>query len=232
MQNFIVDLDNAQKLGEYLRNLRDSYNLTIREVSKKTGINTADLSRIESGLKERVNPLHLLELARVYKINVIELYLIIGYLEKSVILKYSIKTNVQSKTEENLNKLYSEIPLYDGKESFLNYPSKFIQVTKEKKEFEALSILDESMKPILYKEDIVLFNKNEVNLLNGSIGFFILNGNYLVRIFYKFDDIIVLESYNREVLPILVKEKDTFSIVGHCIEKLSFSTLNLENTWI
>ena len=60
MQNFIVDLDNAQKLGEYLRNLRDSYNLTIREVSKKTGINTADLSRIESGLKERVNPLHLL----------------------------------------------------------------------------------------------------------------------------------------------------------------------------
>ena len=230
MQNFIVDLDNAQKLGEYLRNLRDSYNLTIREVSKKTGINTADLSRIESGLKERVNPLHLLELARVYKINVIELYLIIGYLEKSEILKYSIKTNIQSKTEENLNKLYSEIPLYDGKESFFNSPSKFIQVTKERKKFEALSILDESMKPILYKDDIVLFNKNEVNLSNGSIGFFILNGNYLVRIFYKFDDIIVLESYNREVLPILVKEKDTLSIVGHCIEKLSFSTLNLENT--
>ena len=34
MQNFIIDLDNAQKLGEYLRNLRDSYNLTIREVKK------------------------------------------------------------------------------------------------------------------------------------------------------------------------------------------------------
>ena len=108
MQNFIVDLDSAQKLGEYLRNLRDSYSLTIREVKKMTGINTADLSRIESGLKERVNPLHLLELARVYKINVIELYLIIGYLKESEIIKYNIKTNVQSKTAESLNKLYSD----------------------------------------------------------------------------------------------------------------------------
>ena len=226
MQNFIIDLDNAQKLGEYLRNLRDSYNLTIREVKKMTGINTADLSRIESGLKERVNPLHLLELARIYKINVIELYLIIGYLKESEIIKYSIKTNVQSKTEETLNKLYSEIPLYDGKESYFTSPSKFIQVTKARRKLEAFYISDETMKPLLHKNDIVLFDRKEINLSNGSIGFFVLNGTYLIRIFYKFDDIIVLESYNREVSPILVKEKDNFTLIGKCIEKLSYSTLN------
>ena len=82
------------------------------------------------------------------------------------------------------------------------------------------------MKPLLHKNDIVLFDRKEINLSNGSIGFFVLNGTYLIRIFYKFDDIIVLESYNREVSPILVKEKDNFTLIGKCIEKLSYSTLN------
>ena len=74
MQDFTVNFDKSQKLGIYLKQLRESRNLTIRAVKKMTGINTADLSRIESGLKERINPFHLLELSRIYKISILNLY--------------------------------------------------------------------------------------------------------------------------------------------------------------
>ena len=89
MQDFIVNFDKSQKLGIYLKQLREKNNLTIREVKKRTGINTADLSRIESGLKERINPFHLLELSKTYKISVLELYFMIGYLNKNSLIEYN-----------------------------------------------------------------------------------------------------------------------------------------------
>ena len=223
MQDFTVNFDKFQKLGIYLKQLREDRNLTIRAVKKMTGINTADLSRIESGLKERINPFHLLELSRIYKISILNLYFMIGYLSEDSILEYNVQKsalNIVNDTLNDLDNVYSKIPLYDLKLGDLNNIFELISVQIKKRELKAFYMPDNSMENTILINETVLFDPKVNNLMDNSIGLFSLNQNFLVRRFYKIDNNIVLCSQNSEYPPIIIKPKDKFSILGLCVEKI------------
>lgn len=55
-------------LGTYLRSLRDSRGLTLREVEDKSGISNAFLSQIESGKVKQPSPSMLYKLAELYHV--------------------------------------------------------------------------------------------------------------------------------------------------------------------
>ena len=223
MQDFTVNFDKSQKLGIYLKQLRESRNLTIRAVKKMTGINTADLSRIESGLKERINPFHLLELSRIYKISILNLYFMIGYLSEDSILEKKKKKsalNIVNDTLNDLDNVYSKIPLYDLKLGDLNNIFELISVQIKKRELKAFYMPDNSMENTILINETVLFDPKVNNLRDNSIGLFSLNQNFFVRRFYKIDNNIVLCSQNSEYPPIIIKPKDKFSILGLCVEKI------------
>lgn len=61
-----VMVERRSHLGSYLRSLRDSKSLTLREVEIKTGISNAFLSQLESGKVKQPSPVMLYKLAGTY----------------------------------------------------------------------------------------------------------------------------------------------------------------------
>lgn len=77
------------QLGPYLKKLRNSHGLSQKDVFQATGITNSRLSRIENGTLSSPPDLATLKaLARLYKVNLIEIYLQTGYLDDESISSY------------------------------------------------------------------------------------------------------------------------------------------------
>lgn len=62
-------------IGQYIKNLREERNMTLEEMSQKTGIRIEYLKRIEAGIAYRVKVIpHLALIAKALKITMMELF--------------------------------------------------------------------------------------------------------------------------------------------------------------
>ncbi len=62
-------------IGQHIKNLREERNMTLKEMSQKTGIRVEYLKRIEAGTAYRVKVMeHLYEIAKALKITMVELF--------------------------------------------------------------------------------------------------------------------------------------------------------------
>ena len=66
-------------IGIYLKSLRDTRNLSLRDVEKKTGVSNAVLSQIESGQVKRPSPTTLYKLSELFDVPYEELMGRAGY---------------------------------------------------------------------------------------------------------------------------------------------------------
>ncbi|MBI4583222.1 MAG: helix-turn-helix transcriptional regulator [Planctomycetes bacterium] len=66
-------------LGIYLKSLRDSRNLSLRNVEEKIGISNAFLSQLESGKVKQPSPMVLYKLAELYSVPYEALMERVGY---------------------------------------------------------------------------------------------------------------------------------------------------------
>ena len=71
----------TETLGQYLRTVREQNKLSTRDVEKKTGITTSQLSRIECNITREPSPTALKKLALFYNIKIIDLFQRAGYLD-------------------------------------------------------------------------------------------------------------------------------------------------------
>ena len=102
--------------GEYLKNLREQRELSLRKVEMLTNVNYSHLSLIENGLRS-VTPALLKTLARVYRVNYLDLYEKAGDKLRNFRLSSSIKLlrlkgyNIITTWETSNNK-YGELCRY------------------------------------------------------------------------------------------------------------------------
>ena len=73
----------SQALGEYLRNLRDSLRLTLREVEEASRVSNAYLSQLEHGKISKPSPHILFKLAAVYGVPYEKLMEKAGYITRA-----------------------------------------------------------------------------------------------------------------------------------------------------
>jgi transcriptional regulator with XRE-family HTH domain len=66
-------------IGIYLKSLRDTRSLSLRDVEKKTGVSNAVLSQIESGQVKRPSPATLYKLSELFDVQYEELMGRAGY---------------------------------------------------------------------------------------------------------------------------------------------------------
>ncbi|CAI82363.1 helix-turn-helix domain-containing protein [Dehalococcoides mccartyi] len=71
--------EEKTNVGVYLRSLRDTKGLSLREVERKSGVSNAVLSQIESGQVKRPSPTTLYKLAELYGVPYDELMSRAGY---------------------------------------------------------------------------------------------------------------------------------------------------------
>src|SRR5689334_9615531 len=64
-----IDQGTGGSLGDYLRSLRESLHLSLREVEEKTGVSNPYLSQIETGSVGRPSPHILFKLAEFYGVE-------------------------------------------------------------------------------------------------------------------------------------------------------------------
>ena len=159
------------ELGEYLKNIRESKNISLREVEKLTEIGYSHLSMIENG-KRNVTPALLKNLANVYHINYIDLYEKAGYLD---LAEYERK---ETSAKCILPLLGTVKAGYDylAQENWIGTVEVDNNLIKDCSEYFALNVKGDSMFPVLIEGDIVIVRKQE-DFENGDIVVAIVNGD-------------------------------------------------------
>ena len=229
--DFNVDFEKMVELGLLLRKSREKKGLTLNYVSKKTNINISELSRIETGQTLKINPLKLIEFSKIYDINVLNLYEIIGYISKKDIRTYDKSNTIIEKINEEIEfqkSKYIPIPVYKSVSAgYGAFPSDdpvtFITVPiTNSKDLRAAYVKGDSMAPTFNDGYIIIFDPSVERLKNKEIGIFKVNDEVYLKRFYSQDSQVILTSDNIYYEPIFIRKSDNFMICGKYIASLSF----------
>ncbi|MCQ9626590.1 helix-turn-helix domain-containing protein [Cetobacterium somerae] len=138
MEKKIFELSDleAKKLGEFFKERREKLGYSTNYIEIHTGINKADLSRIENGKKKKINPIYLKQLSKILKLDQIEVLNKVGYIDNEYMPggalfeeKYNFK--LQKNDILELEKLQNDITLY--------FKDKKIDLDSKKKLLEAMT---------------------------------------------------------------------------------------------
>ncbi len=226
--------------GKFFKDLRDEKQLTLIELSERTGVSKSYLHDIEN---EKIAPSDkiidkLLNFYTLSKEKTEELQKIIAYAKTPDLVMKEFE-----KTKKELNKLSSEINRIKSKESEIEFKSNdnyysvpvysyvragFNQVEnapeplyeldiplpKIRGDLIGIEVKGDSMEPKFHQGDIVLV-KAGVMPENKEIGAFVVDNKTVIKIFNK-DKTgrVILTSLNIEHEPIIVDEYTEFGVIG------------------
>lgn len=165
-----------KELGEYLKNIREQKQLTLRQVDYKSDVSFSHLSMIEKGSRKAL-PLTLKELARVYNIDYIDLLEKAGYIDLAEkekinsILPESNITGLDKKVDKGATVfIYGTIPAgtpIELIENVLDTEEIDADMLKGGKEYFGLKIKGNSMYPEYLDGDTIILEKVD-NCENGQ----------------------------------------------------------------
>lgn len=206
---------NLKEFGNYIKNIRESKQLSLRQVDYLSKITFSNLSMIENGSR-RATPFVLKELSRVYFVNYIEL------LEKAGYIDLAEKEKIDSNTANGKH----SFPLlgivkagydYLASENIIGY----VSVDKQLPDMEncyALKVTGDSMQPILYEDDIIIVHKQN-NVENGQTAIILIDSEEAtVKKVVKHENYIELVAFNSYYPPRKLTKKDNFQIIGKVVE--------------
>lgn len=172
-------------LGKFLRTIRGNLGYSTYDVNKLCNISPSYLSLIETG-KRKPSATILKKLAPIYNIDYIDLYEKGGYID---LVKDKKIFKQQLEKPDEFKKTITQIPLLTTVKAGYNYMARenwedMIEVDKniikDSSSYFALKIKDDSMSPILIKDDIVIIKKQQ----------YFENGDLVVSIINKDEAII------------------------------------------
>ena len=231
MLKFSVDLDKSMELGLILKKAREHLGLSTSQASQLSSVSTTDINDLENGKRLKINPIILQELSIIYKINVLDLYRVIGYINENDIDNYIEKTKRTEKLMEEIEyqrEKFTPIPVFRsvsaGQGAFPEEaPETFIAVPlKNSHNYRAAYIKGDSMYPTFGDKDIVIFDPNIEKLKNKEIGVFYVDGSVFLKRYYSEGNLIALTSDNFAHEPIFITKDTEFRIVGKFIASLKF----------
>lgn len=214
-------LDNIA-LGNYLKKIRESKNLSLREVDKLTNISFTYLNMIEHG-KRNVNPTLLRNLAKAYNYDYLDLYEKAGYIDL---------IEDEKKKEVSINKFYMT-PVYgrisagqpkwaeECIEGRLPIDPELMNITNPE-ECYFLRVNGESMNKVVKNGAYALIRKTDV-VDDGDIAVVLVNGyDATLKVFNRQGDFILLEPMSNDPsFKTQVYGKDTeIKVIGKYIGKM------------
>ena len=91
--------------SKYIHKLRKEHGYTLKEVAKKTNLKPSALHKIENGEVEKINPTFLLNISKLYNINILVFYTMLGYIEENDIILFSEILKKQNEITEYFRKI-------------------------------------------------------------------------------------------------------------------------------
>ena len=206
---FELTENKAMELGKFIKSKREELGYSTNYIETNTGINKADLSRIENGKKKKINPIYLKELSKILNINQIELFNLAGFIDD----KY-LKSNLDINTIKEIELM--EVPLFASVSAGLGCeavgdPIDFIMLPKSQGEIISIIVNGDSMEDTIYDGAIVIVRKDIFPEV-GEIGVFLTKGTEypdgLVKRLRHKNGKYVLESDNKKYKDIELKDSD------------------------
>ena len=209
MVKFIIEFEKTIELGIILKKARERLNLTTQEVNQKTNISTTDINYIENGKKNKINPFMLKKLCQLYKINLLEIYEMIGYIDKNDLIEYTNLDKINYEIVEN-----NKIPVYalnsDVNNILTGIPSFYIQLPINNVFFKAIDLRNN----IFEDKILALFNTNINKLKNGDIGLFLYNKEFYIAKYYSTNSNSILILLDKDISTLVFKNNDQPEILG------------------
>lgn len=217
----------AKDLGTELKELREKKGLSLREVNKLTGISYSHLNMIENN-KRNVTPALLRNLANVYNVNYLDLYVLAGYME---LVEDTIERNKIEDIE--ISKQYYMTPVY-GKisagqpnwaeeciEGRIPIDPELMNIINPEECF-FLRVNGESMNQLIKNGAFALIRKTDI-VKNGEVAVVLVNGfDATLKKFSKQGEFVVLEPMSDDAsFTTQVYGKDTdIKILGKYVGKM------------
>lgn len=155
--------------GKYIKDIRESKDLSLRQVDQYSDVTYSNLSMIENGTR-KATPLVLKELAKVYNIDYIDLLQKCGYIDLAELERLE---NV--KQIPLLGKIAAGYPtqMFADVIDYIDIPA---DMARGDKELFALKTTGKSMEPNFIEGDILIFEKTD-NCENGQFCAVAVNGD-------------------------------------------------------
>ena len=219
MKDFKIDEKVAKDFGEYLKKIREGLGYSTNKVELDTGISKSDLSRIENGLRKQINPFYLKELAKLYKRNVLEFQVKLGFIDDR-----SLNINKQDTKKIKLP-VYEFVTTGNGTINFESFKEEEYVVTYDLEILDGSCVLEikgENMEPLLYDNDKVMLEPLNIvgdleswKILNNRIVLVKLNDETYLREVIFISGKMFLYSFNEDLYPeIEVRAEDQIECKG------------------
>lgn len=88
MEEYLIPQKKRKLLGSYIKKIREKIGLELNQISERMDIPISLYSRLEYGKLAKINPFLLKKIALELKIDYLELYKIVGYLNEEDFQKY------------------------------------------------------------------------------------------------------------------------------------------------
>lgn len=99
-------------IGDYLKEIRNKYRLSLKDVHDHCGVTDSRLSRMERGEGKPLDPAELKKLAQLYRVNIVEIYIMASFLEDRDLSDYQLVfKNADLLNEEEKKSIQTQINL-------------------------------------------------------------------------------------------------------------------------
>ena len=205
-----------KELGEYLKQIRKSRDLSLRQVDYKSDVSFSHLSMIENGTR-KPSPLTLKELAKIYNLDYIDLYEKAGYIDLAEAERFDNSTNKKKSNSSNsaVVFVYGSIPAgvpMECIEDIIDTEEIPVDMLRGGKQYFGLKVKGNSMEPDYLDGDTLILEKADdcesgddcVVMVNGNDGTF--------KRVIKNENGIILQPLNSEYYPLVFSNEQIESL--------------------
>lgn len=225
-RDYELSEEKAIEIGNFLKNRREELGYSTNQMLMKTDIDKSDLSRIENGKKRKLNPIYLKKLAKALKLDVIELFKMVGYLDDDI----EIHIKKESFELKNAIEKIVYLPVY-GKASagngYLNLEQEIYKMPILDEDFSDgcffVKIEGNSMEPTIIEGEFALVDPNDVEYQKNKIYVVTYDDESFIKRIVVDDrtGIVVLKSDNQIYDDILIdKEKQEYLKINGKVIKI------------
>lgn len=227
-RDYELSEEKAVEIGNFLKNRREELGYSTNQMLMKTDIDKSDLSRIENGKKRKLNPIYLKKLAKALKLDVIELFKMVGFLDDDI----EIHTKKESFEIKNTMKRIVYLPVY-GKASagngYLNLEQEIYKMPIIDEDFPDgcffVKIEGNSMEPNIIEGEFALVDPNDVEYQKNKIYVVTYDDESFIKrmVVDEKTGIVILKSDNTDYDDILISEEkqEYLKINGRVIKIVS-----------
>lgn len=205
-----------KELGEYLKQIRKSRDLSLRQVDYKSDVSFSHLSMIENGTR-KPSPLTLKELAKIYNLDYIDLYEKAGYIDLAEAERFDNSTNKKKSNSSNsaVVFVYGSIPAgvpMECIEDIIDTEEIPADMLRGGKQYFGLKVKGNSMEPDYLDGDTLILEKAD-DCESGDDCVVMVNGNNgTFKRVIKNENGIILQPLNSEYYPLVFSNEQIESL--------------------